>query len=178
MSKKRDAAQTAEEPTQETTDSMPSAKNMRKETSLIVTHCTATPRDMDIGVSEIDGWHKDRGWDGCGYHKVIRRCGAIEDGRDIGAIGAHAYGYNRVSIGIALVGGVDDVGNATNNFTSPQLVSWKGLVEEFQLTYPDAKLVGHRDLSPDIDGDGVIDKWEWKKACPSFDAAEMFAAIS
>jgi hypothetical protein len=35
--------------------------------------------------------------------------------------------------------------------------------------YPDAVLCGHRDLSPDGDGDGKIEKHEWLKSCPGFD---------
>ena len=38
--------------------------------------------------------------------------------------------------------------------------------------YPDATILGHRDLSPDKDGDGVIETSEWVKHCPSFDVKE------
>lgn len=31
-------------------------------------------------------------------------------------------------------------------------------------------MVGHRDLSPDLNGDGVVRENEWVKACPCFDA--------
>lgn len=76
----------------------------------------------------IDEWHKDRGWKGIGYHFVIQNgiptyddyknnrkfntlVGEIECGRHLDAdpwleaneIGAHAYGYNRDSVGICLI---------------------------------------------------------------------------
>jgi len=61
---------------------------------------------MDIGVREIDEWHKDRGWKGCGYHKVIRISGEVESGRSAAPfeIGAHCLGHND-TIGICWVGG-------------------------------------------------------------------------
>lgn len=35
---------------------------------------------------------------------------------------------------------------------------------------------GHRDLSPDIDGDGVVERHEWLKTCPGFDVAAWLAS--
>ena len=32
------------------------------------------------------------------------------------------------------------------------------------------RVCGHRDLSPDLDGDGEIEPEEWIKACPCFNA--------
>lgn len=75
----------------------------------IIIHCAATPHGMDIGFSEIDRWHKDRGWRGCGYHKIIRTSGMVEDGRSIAPFeqGAHCIGRNDY-IGICWVGGMTD----------------------------------------------------------------------
>ncbi len=36
--------------------------------------------------------------------------------------------------------------------------------------YPKAKIVGHRDLSPDKNDDGEITSDEWLKSCPCFNA--------
>ena len=49
----------------------------------IVIHCAATTEDKDIGAEEIRGWHLQRGWLDIGYHRVIRRDGTIENGRDL-----------------------------------------------------------------------------------------------
>ncbi len=49
--------------------------------NLFVIHCADTYATMDIGVKEIDGWHRKRGWSGIGYHFVIRRNGIVETGR-------------------------------------------------------------------------------------------------
>lgn len=151
---------------------------LREATDFIVLHCSATKRDQDIGRDEIDGWHKERGWKGCGYHKIIRRDGTVEDGRGIDEVGAHAYGYNLRSVGVCIVGGLDDAGGACNNFGSAQLVALGSVLDDLLEAYPEAQVVGHRDLSPDIDGDGVIEPFEWTKECPAFSAEEMVAGIT
>jgi len=81
----------------------------------VIVHCSATKPSMDIGVDVIRQWHMNKGWSDIGYHYVIRRNGAVELGRDLDKdgdvdeeIGAHAYGHNATSIGICLIGGVDD----------------------------------------------------------------------
>ena len=60
---------------------------MRK-INLIVIHCSDTYARMDIGVNEIRQWHLQRGFNDIGYHYVIRRDGAIEQGRPIEKPGA------------------------------------------------------------------------------------------
>jgi len=43
--------------------------------------------------------------------------------------------------------------------------------------FPDAVIVGHRDLSPDKDGDGIVERHEWLKLCPCFSAREEYKDI-
>lgn len=38
--------------------------------------------------------------------------------------------------------------------------------------FPGCRVCGHRDLSPDLDGDGEIEPEEWIKACPCFEASK------
>jgi len=135
----------------------------------LVVHCSATPPSDDIGFTEINKWHKERGWSGCGYHFIIRRDGTIERGRRLNEVGAHTYGYNRVSWGICMVGGVNTHNHADNNFRVPQFESLRILINGLGVNAPKAKVLGHRDLSLDINGDGIIEEWEWKKSCPCFD---------
>jgi len=142
----------------------------RKSTSLGVVHCSATKPSQDIGADEIDKWHRARGWKGgIGYHYVIRRNALIELGRPIDDIGAHALGVNKTSVGICLVGGIDDAGEPDDNFEPKQKRSLQFIINLLGMIYPGIEFVGHRDLSPDIDGDGVIEEWEWLKSCPCFD---------
>ncbi len=145
-------------------------RDLRTSTNLIVIHCSATTPDMDIGVKEIDEWHKARGWQGIGYHVVIRRSGLVEFGEHLSRRGAHAYGHNHNSIGICLVGGISPEGESSCNFTQHQNDSLLKTLGFLDAAYRNSKpaIVGHRDLSPDIDGDGEVEPWEWKKDCPCF----------
>lgn len=133
---------------------------MNREIEYIVVHCAATPPRMDIGVKEIRLWHQNKGWTDIGYHYVIRRSGELETGRPEERQGAHAKGYNRNSIGICLVGGVDENQKPQCNFEYHQMEALRMLLITLKQEYPNAKVLGHRDL-PKV-----------KKACPSFDVRE------
>jgi N-acetylmuramoyl-L-alanine amidase len=144
----------------------------RDNTDLIVVHCSATKASADIGVRDITQWHIQRGFDTVGYHYVIRRNGELETGRPESAIGAHVRGHNSNSIGICLAGGVDANNKPENNFTPAQFVSLEALLRRLKERYPQARILGHRDLSPDKNSDGKITPNEFIKACPSFDVAQ------
>jgi N-acetylmuramoyl-L-alanine amidase len=132
----------------------------RKTTKYIVVHCAATKPTMDIGVREIRQWHQQQGWLDVGYHFVIRRNGMLEVGRDLDAVGSHVKGHNHESIGICLAGGIDAQGTPEDNFTAEQYAALDGLIFKIKAEhYPDAKVIGHRDLDPG-------------KACPSFSVAK------
>lgn len=136
----------------------------RLATEQIVVHCSATPPSMDIGAAEIDFWHRERGFRAIGYHAVIRRSGAIEPGRALGAMGAHARGHNATSVGICLVGGLSEDGAPAPSFTGGQYAALDRLVAALAWRFPGARLLGHRDLP------GVA------KACPCFDVG-LWAAV-
>ena len=83
---------------------------MRPITKAIL-HCSATPDYPEndskydlFGAVDIDAWHKKRGWQGIGYHYVIRRTGQLEHGRNISEIGAHVKGHNTGSVGVCYIG--------------------------------------------------------------------------
>lgn len=143
-------------------------RRTRSKTDYVVWHCSATPPSMDIGVAQIDIIHKAKGWDGIGYGLVIPRNGLIELGEDLKKMGAHVKGLNNVSVGICMVGGVDEDGNAENNFTDEQWQAAKHVFEFFTLLYPAATHVGHRDLSPDKNLDGRVQRHEFLKECPCY----------
>jgi N-acetylmuramoyl-L-alanine amidase len=131
----------------------------RTRTNWIVLHCSATRGVQDIGAADIDRWHKAQGWSRIGYHFVIRRNGKVETGRPVGDVGSHVKGHNHDSVGICMVGGLDDrTWKPTPNFTAAQWKALEGLVGRLVKTYPKAKVLGHRDFP------GVA------KACPTFAA--------
>lgn len=145
---------------------------MRRDTKYLVVHCSATKPDSDIGVDEIDDWHRRRGFDGCGYHAVIRRNGRVEFGRHFDDVGAHVKGKNYQSIGVCLVGGLDIHGEPADNFEPSQKIALRHLIAVLARAYIGLEVLGHRDLSPDLDGDGVVSRDEWLKDCPCFDVRQ------
>lgn len=123
-----------------------------------VVHCAATRPTQDIGALEIRDWHvRQNGWRDIGYHWVIRRNGLIEPGRDEGIAGAHVAGHNAHSIGICLVGGLDQAGKPAPDYAAGQLAALTGLLKRITVLHPGVEILGHRDFA------GVA------KACPSFD---------
>lgn len=126
----------------------------------LIIHCAATSPKMDVGAEEIRKWHvKGNGWKDIGYHHVIRRNGQIEDGRPISLIGAHCSGQNTGSIGVCLVGGVDDRNRPESNFTPEQWRTLEQYVRAFKVEYHKATIHGHNEFDSG-------------KACPSFDVQE------
>jgi N-acetylmuramoyl-L-alanine amidase len=143
--------------------------------NLIVIHCSATPQGQNVTVYDIDTWHAARGFfrsaQACarlnpllphiGYHYFIDIPGSLHTGRSLDEIGAHVEGHNANSIGICMAG--------MTRFAPAQWDALRGLVQSLQTAFPDARICGHRDLSPDLNGDGVIESNEWVKTCPTFD---------
>lgn len=152
--------------------------------NLIVIHCSATPNGVSLARGKqnpaqvIDAWHRKRGfkrnptarlsWNqplsSIGYHFVIDVNGLQYTGRHLDEIGAHAAGKNRNSVGICLVG--------TSHFTQLQWQQLATTVAMLREKYPLSEIVGHRDLSPDVNRDGKITPNEFCKICPGFGVGE------
>ncbi len=113
----------------------------------IIIHCSDSTWG-DRGT--IDLWHRQRGWDGIGYHYVItngvlvgdeyrpRYDGLIQEGRPLNVAGAHCKGHNAHSVGICLIG--------RNHFTASQLYEalpslLGSLLEQYDL--PPEAVSGH-----------------------------------
>jgi hypothetical protein len=136
---------------------------MRKVNKIII-HCSATPQDRNVLVSEIKRWHvEERGWSDIGYHFVIELDGSVRIGRPIQIKGAHVKGNNHDSIGVCYVGGVDLDMNPKDTRTECQKESLVNLLVDLKDTYGGI-IEGHRDYS--------------KKSCPSFDAKKEYENIS
>jgi len=125
----------------------------------IAVHCSATKASQDIDWRVIDGWHRMKGWLRIGYHYVIKRDGTVQPtSRKLDQAGAHVEGYNNQSLGICLVGGLDEDMKPENNFTEDQMQSLALLLLELRASgYGAAVIQGHRDF-PSV-----------KKDCPCFD---------
>lgn len=151
--------------------------------NLIVLHCSATRNGDPLfspgqtPIQFLDAVHKAKGFlrgkiassrfnptlGHIGYHYVIYTNGAIVAGRAEEEIGAHVKGHNSDSLGVCLIG--------TDRYTAAQWSALTGVLAALTKRYPRARVVGHRDLSPDLNGDGTIQPREWLKTCPGFDVA-------
>lgn len=147
----------------------------------IVIHCSATREGQDVRCSDITKWHQERGFKTCGYNYVIDLDGRIEMGRPLTMDGAHCNtagtsgtSYNKHSIGICYIGGLDKYGNPKDTRTPAQKVALASLVYELVEQFPITDILGHRDASPDLNGDGKITSNEWIKSCPCFDVRAEF----
>ena len=118
----------------------------------LIIHCSATPDSDNIGASEIHKMHLGFGWDGIGYHKVIRRDGQVENGRPEFWVGAHVKGINDKSLGVCLIGNI--------NFTNDQFLSLKKIIQGWRIKYPLADILGH------------CDAIKTDKTCPNFNVSE------
>lgn len=135
-------------------------------------HCLATKEGVDYSAEQVRSWHvNQRGFRDIGYHFLIHLDGTIEKGRPIGQSGAHAKGYNKHSIGVAYVGGLDKNGKPKDTRTVAQYHALRRCTETLKVIYPIQHMEGHRDLSVDLNGDGMISENEWMKSCPCFDVA-------
>ena len=141
---------------------------------LIVVHCTASRVSCTVTPKALDNMHKDRGFIECGYHYYIRQDGALHAMRDVSKVGAHAEGFNGNSIGIAYEGGLLKDGTTADTRTPEQKRMLKLLLCQLKACYPHAKILGHRDLSPDLNFNGIIEPHEYIKQCPCFDAKKEY----
>lgn len=119
----------------------------------LIVHCSDSPNDREIDAATIHLWHKERGFDGIGYHYVIRRNGILENGRPHYWKGAHAKKVNSESLGICLVG--------RDEFTPEQYGSLRMLLQKLKYDYPDAEIAGHYE-------------YDDYKTCPNFDVKKWW----
>ncbi|WP_199052397.1 N-acetylmuramoyl-L-alanine amidase [Aquitalea sp. ASV15] len=161
---------------------------MSRTINLIVIHCAASPNGKVLGSASksaaavIDQWHAQRGFHrqpaaiaaynpdlkAIGYHFVLDVDGSKSTGRALDEVGAHVAGHNANSIGICMVG--------TDQYSTAQWGALTSLVKSLLAKYPGVPVVGHRDLSPDLNGDGTVEPSEWTKTCPGFTVADWLAA--
>ena len=130
---------------------------------------------------DIDRIHKARGFKQIGYNFVIDLDGLVENGRPLSMDGAHCNtkgfskeSYNKHSIGICYIGGLDKNGKPADTRTEAQKNALRDLVAKLCKEYDIIEVLGHRDTSPDLDGSGEVEPAEFIKACPCFDVRSEF----
>lgn len=158
-------------------------KKSKRRIDLIVVHCTATPEGVGKTVEQIRKEHKAQGWSDIGYHYVVTLDGQTHLGRDVDIAGSHVQGHNSNSIGVVYVGGLENKPvaysklKAKDTRTEAQKAELLSLLMDLRKLYPEARIVGHRDLSPDKNHDGIISADEYIKQCPSFNAKTEYRRI-
>lgn len=108
---------------------------------LVIHHTSRTSMTAD----EAHEYHQTvKGWSGIGYNFLIEKSGELVEGRGF-YVGAHAYGYNRNSLGICVTGDFD---HSYETPTTAQTVTLDDfliyLLQFFKLA-PE-NIVGHREL--------------------------------
>lgn len=133
---------------------------MNRPTHIIIHYSASTFGNAKV----IDGWHKERGFHGIGYHYVVGNGNGldpakIEAGRSEDTPGAHAPGYNSRSIGICLIG---------KPFHHDQILAAIALTKRLMKKYdiPPQNVLGHRETRPDVE------------ICPALDMGLFREAVS
>lgn len=158
----------------------------------IIVHCSATKEGKECTSDQINAAHKARRFSSykdakgrtryIGYHYLVHLDGAVEACRPVSKIGCHASGHNSRSIGICYAGGLDardTSGRMIKDTRTPQQkASLIKLIKQLKAKYPTIKrVIGHRDTSPDLNGNGIIEPYEYIKGCPCFDAIPEYKNI-
>jgi len=150
----------------------------------IIIHCSATREDKDFTEVQINEAHVARGFTKWGYHYYIRKDGRVIPMRSETEVGAHdsfkspegcSYNYN--SIGICYEGGLDKNGKAKDTRTEAQKEAMRSLVQDICHRHGIIDILGHRDTSPDKNGNGTVEKCEWMKECPCFGVKSEFTSF-
>lgn len=160
---------------------------MGRKIKYIFVHCTASWQ-LTTSEQSLRDEFKAKGWKAPGYHYVVKTDGNIIRMLDENKVANGVKGYNDVSIHVAYIGGIgfkkDKDGKDTkiiesvDNRTPAQRLGLFDLLVKLKQKYPSARILGHRDISPDLNCNGVIDAWERIKDCPCFDAEIEYADIN
>jgi N-acetylmuramoyl-L-alanine amidase len=124
----------------------------------IVIHCSDSPQGRGDTAATIHRWHKERGFDGIGYHSVILEDGTLEYGRPEYWPGAHATRVNDHSLGVCLIG--------IDSFTERQYETLATYLHNKTAEYniSSSNIVGHYEVST--------------KTCPNFNVEDFKIAYN
>lgn len=148
----------------------------------IAIHCTAGHGDL----ASIRKFWRSLGWKTDGYHLYVDYDGTITQLVPFNLPSNGVKGFNEKIINITYRGGVEksNVNKASDTRTPQQkealvraikrALQW---IEQNGGDISKIKIQGHRDFSPDKNGNGVIEPWERIKECPSFEAISEYKNV-
>ena len=125
----------------------------------LVVHCSATRCNREFSAERLIETGEER-FGQPSYHYYVRRNGNIIPILPESVRGVHAVGYNRCSIAVCYEGGLDANGEAADTRTELQKHALYELLKQLRADYPQARIIGHRELP------GV------HKACPCYSMDE------
>jgi N-acetylmuramoyl-L-alanine amidase len=147
---------------------------MMRKIDYIIVHCTATAPSVKHQTI-LDGWRR-KGWSHNGYHWLIDAHGVGVRLQDDETPSNGVLGHNHNSVNVCYIGGIEN-GKTKDTRTDEQKGMLEMIISDYRKKYPKAKIVGHRDLSPDKNKNGIIESNEWVKICPCFDAIPEYAHL-
>lgn len=141
------------------------ARNFGRPIVRIVIHCTATTQQATVDAIK-NYWKNVLKWKQVGYHYIIGVNGERHILTNLSNVTNGVRGYNWNSCHIAYIGGKHG-----DDRTQAQKQEMKRLIQELRsdAILGPVPVVGHRDLSKDLNNDGIITPNEWVKLCPSFE---------
>ena len=125
----------------------------------LVVHCSASRCNRPFTVERLIETGRQR-FGQPSYHYYVRRNGCVIPILPESVQGVHAVGYNHCSIAVCYEGGLDENGNAADTRTELQKASLYELLKQLRRDYPQARIIGHREL-PNV-----------RKDCPCFSTSE------
>lgn len=147
----------------------------------IFIHCSAGNGDK----AAIERYWKSIGWKSPGYHILIDKLGVMHELAPFDKQVNGVRGFNHNSIHICYIGGVElvdgkwkakdtrnDAQKKSLHIAIQEAIEW--LKENGKDIKKDLGVLGHRDASPDKNGNGVIESWERIKECPSFESQREY----
>ena len=114
--------------------------SVRTKTEYIALH---HPANKSCTAEDIHRWHLANGWAGIGYHFFITKEGLVYEGRPLNTIGAQIAGHNARGIGICVEGNYE----VEQQIPEAQYKALLEVLDYLKEKYPDAELVGHRDIA-------------------------------
>ena len=130
----------------------------------IVVHCSGSRCNRPFTVEGLINTGIER-FGQPSYHYYVRRNGTIVPILSESVRGVHATGFNHCSIAVCYEGGLDPSGKAADTRTELQKHALYELLKQLRLDYPQARIIGHREL-PRVN-----------KNCPCFDASVEYANL-
>lgn len=136
----------------------------------IIIHCSATRAEQDITAADIESWHR-------ALRILDDRLPLCHPPRRNNRTRKRRHPRRRTLHGVEQTGNRHLLCRRTGQGRSPRRYTHRRAThrthptgEALRLVFPGVKQVlGHRDTSPDLNGDGVISPNEYMKACPCFD---------